>query len=425
MALALPEDARDPVSAVIHELETAYWRPDSALRRAVTHADELAPKVIELMEMAADGVFLLPKQESLLFWGIHVLAAARCTALYQPLLRLIQLDREEYLDRLLGDAVTETLPRILISVFDGNAAPLFDLCARSTAEGFLRWTLFDAIARLTFDGAIPRATTVEFLDRFEREQMAEPGDAAWEGWQDVIWQLGIEDFYDRVRATWKDKRNSCTPCDQEFIEEKLAGARALGNTTMLAEHLRSPIDDPLKALAWTSQERHQRRARPEKDRFETDPAADVALSMQEIGWLTDFLDSRKVPETAMCMEQLDGFFCALIAGPAAPPNEYMPVVWDTGDAPDPDGGPEYDSVEQAEYVNALLTRHWKAIAKGLIVATRMSRSCGGPRTDCVDAIGRAVSSAGSRCGRRCGAREEAMTLCLRSSTWSSPLARTN
>jgi hypothetical protein len=38
----------------------------------VAHAEQLAPAIIDLVEMAANGV-CLPKQENLLFWGIHVL----------------------------------------------------------------------------------------------------------------------------------------------------------------------------------------------------------------------------------------------------------------------------------------------------------------------------------------------------------------
>ena len=65
----------------------------------------------------------------------------------------------------------------------------------------------------------------------------------------------------------------------------------------------------------------------------------------------------------MSMEQIDGFFCALIAGPHTPePSEYMPVIWDTGDDPDMEIGPDFDSLEQSEYVTNLIARHWDSIA---------------------------------------------------------------
>ena len=90
------------------------------MRAGVTSGQGIAPAVIAVVNKAADGVYLIPRHEQLLFRGVHVLAAARRTELFNPLLRLVKRDRDD-LDRLLGDAVTESLPRLLISVYDGDA----------------------------------------------------------------------------------------------------------------------------------------------------------------------------------------------------------------------------------------------------------------------------------------------------------------
>jgi len=211
--------------------------------------------------------------------------------------------------------------------------------------------------------------TVEFLDRFERENLAAPDDTAWEGWQEAIALLGIEDLYDRVRATWRDERIACEPSDQEIIEEWFARALALppGDPELFNQYGHEPIEDPVEALAWTVRERHQPREKPSHP-FGPDPAADIALSDREIGWLMVFLDSAKVPETTISMEWIDGLFCALNVGPSAPPSEYMPVIWDPRDGAVPEAGPNYDSQEQAEYVIGLLNRHWNTIARRLDAA---------------------------------------------------------
>jgi Protein of unknown function (DUF1186)/Uncharacterised protein family (UPF0149) len=410
MALALPEEATDPVAAVIQELEAAEYRPDAVLHRAVQHADAIAPAVIELVQKAADGVYLLPKQDRLFFWGIHILAAGRCTALYRPLLRLLRLERAGHLDDLFGDALTTTLPRILISTFDGDAAPLFELCALKSADEYLRWGLFEAIARLTFDGAIPRPMTVEFLSRFERENLADRGEAAWQGWQDAIALLGIAELHDCVRATWRDERNPTEPSDQELIEEWFARSLVLApsDPELFDDHGRQPIDDPAEALAWTATDG------PEEDSnsFGPDPAADIALQDYEIGWLSGFLESSKVPETAMTMEWIDGLFCALNVGPSAPPSEYMPVIWNPEDEADCDDGPTYDSAEQAEYVVGLLNRHWNTIAQRLDSGSPHGRHWNASRTTLMRDIGRAASFAELRCARKSGERGKTM-----SSSW--------
>ena len=82
MALALRQEAAATAAEIITALETAHHLPETALRLAVERADEIAPAVIALVEQAADGVYLLPRQENLLFWGVHALAAGRRTELY-------------------------------------------------------------------------------------------------------------------------------------------------------------------------------------------------------------------------------------------------------------------------------------------------------------------------------------------------------
>jgi yecA family protein len=363
MALPQPSQDIDPIAGIIHELESAYWRPTRALALAVGHADEIAPLIIDLVEKAARGVILVPRQASLLFWGIHILAAARCTGLFGPLLRLLRNGREADLERLLGDARTETLPCILISVFDGDGAALFEACTVASIDEYVRWGFFEMIAGLTVMDAIPRPTTIEFLTRVEAEDLISAKDEAWQGWTDAITHLRIEELYERVRATWRDGRSPIEIADQEFIEGKFKESLARTADTPFSWQGRKPIDDPVSALSWTAQERHESRVKRDKERAATDPAAGTALERFEIGWLAYFLKSDKVPSTAMSAEQIDGFFHALICGPQPAPSadEYVPVIWNPTDPLDSEE-PTYDSNEQAQYVETLLQRHWQAIA---------------------------------------------------------------
>ena len=74
-------------------------------------------------------------------------------------------------------------------------------------------------------------------------------------------------------------------------------------------------------------------------------------------WLDGFLCSAQAPDMAMDLEEVDGFFTALIVGPElVMPSLYLPVLWG-GEGE----GPDYDSLEQAEYVTTLLMRHWNTI----------------------------------------------------------------
>jgi len=58
------------------QLETAETLPAEALAAAAADAGALAPDVIGLMRKAVDGVYLIPRQENLVFFGARALAAA-------------------------------------------------------------------------------------------------------------------------------------------------------------------------------------------------------------------------------------------------------------------------------------------------------------------------------------------------------------
>src|ERR1039458_6631471 len=82
------------------------------------------------------------------------------------------------------------------------------------------------------------------------------------------------------------------------------------------------------------------------------------LTHAEIDRLGDFLEGCKGGK-AMNLEQLDGFFAALIAGPeVVMPSEYYPEVFG-GEMSD---ACEFRSIDQANEVLGLMMRHWNDIA---------------------------------------------------------------
>jgi uncharacterized protein len=83
------------------------------------------------------------------------------------------------------------------------------------------------------------------------------------------------------------------------------------------------------------------------------------LTDAELDRLGDFLEGCKSGK-AMNVEELDGFFAALIAGPeTVMPSEYNRELF---------GGetPEFSNLEEAKEVLGLLMRHWNTIAGTLL-----------------------------------------------------------
>jgi uncharacterized protein len=235
---------------LVEEFSQADGVPDLALALALLQPDRIADATLRVIEAAAWGEALSRRDENLLFWGIHVLGAARQERAFRPLMRLLRLSSDR-LDELLGDAMTETLPRIVAGAFDGDAQELMAVIADPSLDDSLRWQLFGALAFLTQVGRINRTETIRFLHRFDDERLAVEGDIAWEGWAEAIALLGLREMAERLNAALRDGRVTEEISGREWFEEMLRRAEAgPEDLTRFTDERLGYIEDLVAELDW-------------------------------------------------------------------------------------------------------------------------------------------------------------------------------
>ena len=210
---------------LVEALSVAQHLPAEALDEAVRRPQAIADAVIRVVERAGAGETLTSRDQNLLFWGMHVLGAARESRLQAPLLALLRLPAEP-LGEIIGDAVGTTLPRIVAGTFGGDPDPLEQALLDRKTDEFVRWNLFGAYAYLTFSGAIPRERAQNLLVRFDETRPARAGDAAWTGWEETIALLGFSDLAPRVAAAHADARLLADESDGDWFALTLAEAAA-------------------------------------------------------------------------------------------------------------------------------------------------------------------------------------------------------
>jgi uncharacterized protein len=236
--------------ALIDELAAARAVPITALGLAVLAPEEIADEVLRLVTLAADGADLAPREENLLFWGLHVLGVARIERACGPLLHLLRRP-DDTLKRVFGDAVTATLPNIVLGVFDGDATALQAVLTDPATEDILRYDLFGTLAFLTAIGRIERDDTRRFLERFDDERLAEPGALAWAGWETAIALLGLRELSPRLDAARRDGRTPTEISTRQEILELLRRAEDEADTLdRFADEGLGYIDDIVKAFDW-------------------------------------------------------------------------------------------------------------------------------------------------------------------------------
>ncbi|MFE1600851.1 DUF1186 domain-containing protein [Methylobacterium sp. ID0610] len=240
-------------ASLVEELSNAAHLPERALARAVMAPESIAEPVLALLERAAAGENLSVPDATLLFWGLHVLAAVRDERVSAPLLRLLR-HPEDFVLEVLGDDFAETASRVVASVFDGDADGLLAAAEAPGTDGLLRMSLLGAIAFLAAEGRIDAGRTHDFLVRFDAEGSAPAGDPAWQGWEDAVGVLGLTDLADRVRNS---RRTGRTPPDiaaAADFERALREARDKPASRKRFERLRlGYVGDLAEELAWTAE----------------------------------------------------------------------------------------------------------------------------------------------------------------------------
>lgn len=237
---------------LLAELASAAF-PLSPLARCMGHFADIAPRLRHLLERAAAGDALTEDEEALAFYGLHILAAGRDARSCRPLLRLLRRTPDD-LEALLGDALTETLPRILIGLFDGDARGYFDLATDQSVDSQVRAGTLGALAFLTWEGRIGREQTIHFLDRFDRERSGGTSGAAWSGWRRAIALLGLRGLAPQVEAAHHDGRLD-DDLDDGFWPVLLDAETAPQDAGRFTERKLGYIRDLVEALDWMADHR--------------------------------------------------------------------------------------------------------------------------------------------------------------------------
>lgn len=227
--------------------------PTSPLAHCMGHFPEMAPQLRQLLERAAAGDSLSTAEEAQVFYGLHILGAGRDTRSCRPLLRLLHRPCEE-LDALLGDAMSETLPRILIGLFDGDPRGYCELAADPSADDQARAAVLGAIAFLTWEGRIGHEHTIHFLDRFDRERHGGDADAVWSGWHKAIALLGLRGLASQVEAARRDGRLA-DDLEESFWPVLRQAEAAPHDAGRFTEHKLGYIRDLVTALDWVADHR--------------------------------------------------------------------------------------------------------------------------------------------------------------------------
>lgn len=207
----------DP-ARVIEEFAVEDGLPVAAIRAAQADRETMVPVFLRTID---DFLELRgPVDPSAIFFIFHLLGEWREKSAYWPLAVLLRLP-PDVLDTILGAAITETVHRVMVAVFDGDPEPLYQIIRDPDADEYVRAKMLHTVAMLTRRGEQPRDATAAFLrDCFS--QLEPTVDCyVWSGWLDAVAWLGLTELKPLLQQALQ--RGSIDPEWLEFrdFEEEL------------------------------------------------------------------------------------------------------------------------------------------------------------------------------------------------------------
>ncbi len=242
------EETSHSRESLIEALRNEVALPSPEVAMATFYVEDIEQGILDVLARACvsdpdDG------DSRLLFRGLHILGGRWRPAGFPTLIAFLRGPLERVWD-VFGEAVTDkSVQAIVAGMFNGDVELLEDLISDQEIDPFVRDAAMRAFVCLVIDGRIERHLASDFLQRFDEEKMAPPGDVAWNSWMTAVALLRFEALSQRVHAAFAHGRVPEVLATREDFDSLLAAALEQPNDPeLLDEENVGYIEDVLATL---------------------------------------------------------------------------------------------------------------------------------------------------------------------------------
>jgi hypothetical protein len=210
---------------VFTALATAEGFPRQALAAAGELRDEMVPLFlahINRLTEAAGSDKADDADLSAFLFVYFLLGEWRDARAFRPLIALLRQD-SDYLDLLLGDAITEGTKRVITGVYDGDLQPILDAIEDPAADQFVRCELIDALVMIAREHPQNRPDVETYIADFPAAEFEKP-DTLWGSWAFAVAELGLAHLEPQVREAFDQEWISPDEADFDFFQAELRKA---------------------------------------------------------------------------------------------------------------------------------------------------------------------------------------------------------
>ena len=179
--------------------------PMEAMKAAIEQREAITPELLRVLEaVAEDAAGFAKRQDYMLhLFALFLLAQFREKRAYAPIVKMFSAPGETSFD-LAGDTVTDGLPRILGSVYDGNSAPLQGLIETEEVNEYVRGAAIDAFLVLERSGQMTRDEVAGYFRSLFHGKLDRTYSHAWNGLVCAVADLPAPELLEEVRQAYAD-----------------------------------------------------------------------------------------------------------------------------------------------------------------------------------------------------------------------------
>jgi hypothetical protein len=277
----------------VDEIIDAFCRFDGTYRRAYVDAalamrEEITPRLIGLLEMVRRKPDLYAEDEAFTghMYAAMLLAYFRETRAHGLILDLFSL-RDDLLDALWGDMITEDLPTLLYYTCGGDLTPIKALAGNRRANEYCRSSAATALAYAAADGVAPREEIVTFFGPLLDSDAAPDGSSWWGLLIGTAQDLYPKEILPQIRRAFDDDLVEEYVIGYEDVESALNADPEAGIERLRAEMQRHMPDDFHGAMDWWAMFEEEPAVKPGSSTLNgAPPARSLAQGMQNVEDLT-------------------------------------------------------------------------------------------------------------------------------------------
>jgi hypothetical protein len=173
--------------------------PAAAIRAAERARGPINERLIELIETTRGEVLAgrEPPDNAHIF-AMLLLAEFEEKRAFPAIASLFSLS-EKHIDSIVGDFLTEDLPRVLASVSSGHIDDLAQIVEDRSRYEYVRSAALSAVAALVQRGVLTRDAAGDYLRLLIYERLEREPSAVWDEVGNIVLDLYLDDLFEEVR----------------------------------------------------------------------------------------------------------------------------------------------------------------------------------------------------------------------------------